>query len=142
MVKDAQILEVFQISDGLDEACESLIALANEAGGSDNITAVAVRIEADPSGEPATAEPRPPGAAPIGSAAPTTPAPAPSAGPDSVPLTGPDISVSLAVDELLSYLDGAPESDGLATEPRCAECGSSFPEGDAFCGNCGARIPP
>src|SRR5262249_5572486 len=47
MVKDAQILDLFLLTDDLKEACENLIAVANEAGGSDNITAVAIRIDPD-----------------------------------------------------------------------------------------------
>jgi len=47
MIRDAEILEAILLCDDLATACESLIALANEAGGSDNITAVLVRIEAD-----------------------------------------------------------------------------------------------
>jgi protein phosphatase len=119
MVKDAQILELFQLSDDLSEACESLIALANDAGGSDNITAVAVRIEGDPS---------------------ISSTPAQKASPST-----PDISVSpAAVDELLSYIDGAPEdhSAARATYGRCAQCGDVSSAGDVFCGQCGARIPP
>jgi protein phosphatase len=47
VVKDKQILEIILLSNDLAEACESLIALANDAGGPDNITAVAVRLGAD-----------------------------------------------------------------------------------------------
>src|SRR6185436_9235950 len=57
MIKDPQILDLVLLSDDLQEACENLVAVANEAGGNDNITVVAVRIEADPSG--AVAEPVP-----------------------------------------------------------------------------------
>ena len=120
MVKDPQILDLVLLSDDLDEACENLIAVANEAGGSDNITAVAVRIEADPSGRAATPEHRPRVA------------------------TGPEISTSpIAVDELLSYLDEHPEgSTSNGAIVRCVECGDVPTTGNAFCGNCGARIPP
>jgi serine/threonine protein phosphatase PrpC len=119
MVKDAQILELFQLSDDLTDACESLVALANDAGGSDNITAVAVRIETDPS-VPVTTTPK-------------------------ASHSGPDLAVSsVAVDELLSYIDGAPEDDSVtkATDDRCAQCGDVSTAGDVFCGQCGARIPP
>ncbi|HMI84413.1 MAG TPA: protein phosphatase 2C domain-containing protein [Polyangiaceae bacterium] len=47
VVKDKQILEIILLSNDLPDACESLIALANDAGGPDNITAVAIRLEAD-----------------------------------------------------------------------------------------------
>jgi len=56
MVKDEQILDLFLLSTDVEEACESLIALANEGGGVDNITALAVLIEADPSGASAGPE--------------------------------------------------------------------------------------
>jgi protein phosphatase len=46
VVKDKQILEIIQLSNDLADACDGLIALANDAGGPDNITAVAVRLEA------------------------------------------------------------------------------------------------
>src|SRR5262249_8981912 len=52
MIKDGQILDLIQLSDNLTEACENLIAVANEAGGTDNITAVTIRIEADPNSKP------------------------------------------------------------------------------------------
>ena len=46
MINNDQILEVFSLTNDLDEACELLIAMANEAGGTDNISAVLVRLEA------------------------------------------------------------------------------------------------
>ncbi|HVY26721.1 MAG TPA: Stp1/IreP family PP2C-type Ser/Thr phosphatase [Polyangiaceae bacterium] len=52
MIEDAEILEIVSKSASIDEACRKLIALANEHGGEDNITAVLVKIEAEPgSGE-------------------------------------------------------------------------------------------
>jgi protein phosphatase len=187
MIKDPQILDLVLLSDDLDEACENLIAVANEAGGSDNITVVAVRIEADPSGE--AAEPVPPPSSP-GEAVepaqvePTEPLlelepepaledddPEPASDPDPEPEpereaeteaetdgemvpahataevapNGPDISVSsLAVDELLSYLDtsqaGATSKEKNGAPVRCASCGDVPTPGDLFCGHCGARI--
>ena len=119
MVKDAQIRELFQLSDDLAEACESLIALANDAGGSDNITAVAVRIGTDPS---------------VSAEAPRKGSP-----------SGPFVSVSsAAVDEPSSYVDGATGGRSLsgATLGRCAQCGDVSAASDAFCGQCGARILP
>jgi protein phosphatase len=44
MVRDEQIVEVVSMSDDLGEACELLIAMANDAGGNDNISAVLLRI--------------------------------------------------------------------------------------------------
>jgi serine/threonine protein phosphatase PrpC len=51
MIEDAEILDIVAGSSTIDEACRKLIALANEHGGEDNITAVLVRIEDEPSGE-------------------------------------------------------------------------------------------
>jgi serine/threonine protein phosphatase PrpC len=47
MIEDSEILEVTGNTDDLTEACRRLVALANEHGGEDNITAVIVRIEED-----------------------------------------------------------------------------------------------
>ena len=44
MVPDQQILEVVGLTDDPVEACELLIAEANDAGGTDNISAVIIRI--------------------------------------------------------------------------------------------------
>ena len=51
MVDDEQLAEVLGFTDDLKEACELLIAMANDAGGADNITAVLIRCEPD-AGEP------------------------------------------------------------------------------------------
>jgi serine/threonine protein phosphatase PrpC len=47
MIDDAEIVEVVQSSGDLEEICRRLVALANEHGGEDNITALVVRIDAD-----------------------------------------------------------------------------------------------
>ncbi len=58
MIGDDEILDVTGSTDDLTEACRRLVALANEHGGEDNITAVIVRIEEDPAArEPVSAEP-------------------------------------------------------------------------------------
>jgi protein phosphatase len=44
MVPDHQILEVVGLTDDPQEACELLIAEANDAGGTDNISALIIRI--------------------------------------------------------------------------------------------------
>ena len=51
MIDDAEILDVLGASQDLDEVCRRLVALANEHGGEDNITALVVRIDADPEPE-------------------------------------------------------------------------------------------
>jgi protein phosphatase len=50
MVDDAEILEVIVSAPDLESACRRLIAMANEHGGEDNITAVIVKIELDGAG--------------------------------------------------------------------------------------------
>ena len=48
MISNDQILEVFDLTSDLSEACELLIAMANEAGGVDNISALLVRADDAP----------------------------------------------------------------------------------------------
>jgi serine/threonine protein phosphatase PrpC len=50
MIEDSEILEIVAGSPNIEEACRKLIALANEHGGEDNITAVLVKIEEEPGG--------------------------------------------------------------------------------------------
>ena len=47
MIDDAEICQVVNGSHDLEEACRRLVALANEHGGEDNITALIVRVEND-----------------------------------------------------------------------------------------------
>jgi protein phosphatase len=47
MIEDSEILDIVSRSPNIEEACRKLIALANEHGGEDNITAVLVKIEAE-----------------------------------------------------------------------------------------------
>ncbi len=51
MIEDAEILDIVAGSPTIEEACRKLIALANEHGGEDNITAVLVKIEDEPGGK-------------------------------------------------------------------------------------------
>ena len=51
MIEDSEILEIVAGSPTIEEACRKLIALANEHGGEDNITAVLVKIEDEPGSE-------------------------------------------------------------------------------------------
>jgi protein phosphatase len=50
MIEDNEILDIVNRSGNIEEACRRLIALANEHGGEDNITAVLVRIVEEPGG--------------------------------------------------------------------------------------------
>ncbi len=47
MIDDAELLEIIRTTQDLEEACRRLVAVANEHGGEDNITAVVVRIEGE-----------------------------------------------------------------------------------------------
>ena len=121
MVNDERILYTMLLTEDLDEACELLIALANDAGGNDNITAVAVRLMSDPR----------------------------RASPDieAAPIPIDEVLVMLDEEELTA--DDIPDSDtdpggapASAVLAKCAACGSSASSSDAFCGQCGARIAP
>jgi serine/threonine protein phosphatase PrpC len=78
MIEDAEILEIVAGAPTIEDACRKLIAIANEHGGEDNITAVLVKIEDEPGDQkvslsdtlptPLTARLRTPG-----SVTPTTP---------------------------------------------------------------------
>ena len=57
MISDERMLEVVSLTTELQEACDLLIAEANDAGGSDNISAVLVRIEVAPADEPKKSAP-------------------------------------------------------------------------------------
>jgi protein phosphatase len=52
MMTDAQILETVTYTDDLDEACKTLIDRANFFGGTDNITAILIRVEEGPGRPP------------------------------------------------------------------------------------------
>lgn len=47
LVPDEQMLEIVGMAEDTNEACELLIAFANEAGGTDNISALVVRVEGE-----------------------------------------------------------------------------------------------
>ncbi len=47
MISDREILDVVTGSEKLEDACRTLISMANEHGGEDNITAILIRVEDD-----------------------------------------------------------------------------------------------
>lgn len=48
LVNEQQMLDMLEMSDTAESACEVLIALANDAGGTDNISALVVRVPGEP----------------------------------------------------------------------------------------------
>ena len=74
MIGDEEILEVTKSTAELQEACRRLVALANEHGGEDNITAVIVRIEEEPTDRDTLmpSEPKQPAAEPAVDAPPAS----------------------------------------------------------------------
>lgn len=59
MITDEEIRDVAVSTSDLDEICRRLVALANEHGGEDNITAVVVRVEEDGGARGASGRPAP-----------------------------------------------------------------------------------
>jgi PPM family protein phosphatase len=132
MITDEQILEIVSITDDLGEACELLIAMANDAGGSDNITAVLIRIEEAP---------------PIVDVAPSRP-PATSE-PDNVETAAFEPLQDLAAvvtPEVARALEGGAEIDistPSSVPPKkvnCPRCEAEIISGNTFCVECGARV--
>jgi len=65
MIEDDEILALVQSSAELPDVCRKLIALANEHGGEDNITAVVVRIDAGAEDGPSLSETLPSAGTPV-----------------------------------------------------------------------------
>ncbi|HEY4122386.1 MAG TPA: Stp1/IreP family PP2C-type Ser/Thr phosphatase [Byssovorax sp.] len=149
MISDERMLEVVSLTTELQEACDLLIAEANDAGGSDNISAVLVRIEEAPADSPKRSAP-----------------PAPASQPP--PVVAVSSSKSDLPPELLTTLDRGMESvltpsmraaleDGAeldlelagpwggaeeAPRKRCVKCNHELFAGNMFCVECGARSDP
>jgi protein phosphatase len=134
MVSDEQILEVFAITDDLGEICDLLVAMANEAGGADNITAVVMRVEervvrhisADGDGG-------------------SPPAPEVAVAADSVAL--PSLH-DIVPEDTLDLLEAGAEIEvseplhapsGRAPVARCRRCDAELIVGNRFCVECGTR---
>lgn len=142
MVPDPQILEVVNLTDDPQEACELLIAEANDAGGTDNISALMIRIIED---RPEEEE----GAPEVEVEAHEEDA--------SDSLSAAELEASEAgLEDELSAEDAAAIAEAEAGEPsldlrgpwtakravpRCASCASELLPGNSFCVECGARIP-
>jgi PPM family protein phosphatase len=151
MVKDAAMLETVTRLARLEDACKSLIAQANEAGGTDNITVLLVRIEqpeaqTDVTAPGAEAAPATDVAAPATDvAAPATDvaAPADAAAP-AITVSEMDEEEALALfdqgDELPANGADPPPQAGPSPHKTCGACHYPVGEGEVFCGHCGEPL--
>jgi PPM family protein phosphatase len=110
MLNDKQILDALERTSDLDEACDSLVLLANEHGGRDNVTVILLRIEPD-GGSGALLDPD--GSAP---------------GLEDYLLE--DVASARQSHRRFVGTDGQ----------TCTHCGARGLSGDAYCGQCGTRI--
>ncbi|MBI5532488.1 MAG: Stp1/IreP family PP2C-type Ser/Thr phosphatase [Deltaproteobacteria bacterium] len=140
MVDDSTILDVIGLTDHLDETCELLVTLANDAGGKDNISVLLVRFEAaDEQPAPATQWR---GIA-LGDLA---------LG-HRVLSDADDVMVAAEesfIEDPIAQLEGLLPQQDLErlrkgetvelTTPRCSSCGTALFEGNAFCTECGTPV--
>ncbi|MEO7329390.1 MAG: PP2C family serine/threonine-protein phosphatase [Minicystis sp.] len=139
MVPDPQILEVVNLTDDPQEACELLIAEANDAGGTDNISALMIRIVEDHPEDDST---------------PAVETHEEEATDALVEVEAAEVDAGL--EELVAAEEAAAIAEAEAGEPsldlrgpwtakhavpRCESCSAELLEGNSFCVECGARIP-
>jgi protein phosphatase len=140
MVDDSTILDVLGLTNHLDESCELLVTLANDAGGRDNVSVVLVRFEA------ADEAPMPPTVwrgVELGEVA-----RGPRAQADVE-----DVSIATEetfIDDPIAQLEGLLPAQAIErlrkgelvelSVPRCRNCGTDLIEGDVFCTECGTPV--
>jgi protein phosphatase len=140
MVDDETVLDVLSLTENLDEACELLTALANEAGGKDNISIVLLRFEQ-------AGEQEAPPSVWRGLDWQTL------AKGRAVVTESEDVSIAAEegyIEDPLSQLEGILEAGELErlrtgevvelTRPRCPKCGTLIVDDNRFCTECGTPV--
>jgi serine/threonine protein phosphatase PrpC len=115
MVSDQEMRELLELTEDAEEACDLLIALANEAGGEDNITLLIVKIFAETNDE---------------------------RGPhiEASPMQLDELFSGLPMANGDSSVRAQIEANLDAALSRCPFCGKEPKSQEVFCGHCGSRI--
>lgn len=112
MLDDATIAHAARLHDNLDQACELLVSLANDAGGHDNISVVLVSAVAEADSMTSIEA--------------------------SEVLVDDALFEGVLPPEDLERMQ---RGEIVAVSvPRCSACGTVIPEGNAFCSECGRRV--
>jgi protein phosphatase len=126
MLDDDMIADAAGLNEDLGEACDLLVALANDAGGTDNVSVVLLRVCAG-----------------------ATAASDASDASDAPELVSVEATEELVEDAIAQFEGVLPEQElerlrrGEIVEvsvPRCGACGTRIVEGDRFCNECGGRL--
>ncbi len=156
MVNETTMQKVLAPSTDLRSMCETLVTLANENGGTDNITAVLVRIDTDEragtdDGGPAQLAAKPAAktvaaASPLDASIPDRIRASLEAGEEVnissafadtvVESSGPSLEIGAMVDE--GTVDAVPSRTREVA--RCRKCSAELEVGNLFCVECGTRI--
>ncbi len=143
MVTDQEILEVVSLTDDPQEACELLVAEANDGGGTDNISALVVRIaeerDEEEEGEAPdleiSADDEPVSSSVFADSDPMFE----DTGPELEAVSGELAELIVKDEEVALDLQG-PWSSKPYPVARCSQCQHEVFPGNQFCVECGA--PP
>lgn len=157
MVNEDEIEKVLKNSHDLRNACELLVTMANDAGGTDNITALLVRIDG-PETAAADEDPdvyvggRDSETVKLSSVASKSARDTLKSG-GAVNLANPDGAADIAHDVtapdlpaadigLDTTVPGLPLAPDAVTAASCPKCHADLLLGNQFCVECGYKIPP